>query len=344
MENQKSYNIKIYSLLGVFQKTLPDTAIMSDVRFTSQINGWQWELTVSLALPIDTTLVSYNNIVKVYESDENNNGVLIYSGVVTNIKRNSTDRWDIVDIRALGLASMMTWIFYYSGAYTFSKSYEASIIMKDMVDYFATQYPGIISYDANSIENTGLVSYITFEYAKCFESANKIQSTTPFWWHVDSSGKFHFHPSTWAIGQLEHIFTVGYDIENISIEETTEDIVNRYILTYAGWSTYTANDATSQTAYWIHESRETNSDINDLTTATNTASAYVAKYKNPKRRITIVVNERYNIETIRPWDLVTVMNFSYSISSLQIQKIEYNSNKIIIELEQIQSVAQEIKS
>ena len=109
---------------------------------------------MSLALPIDTTLVSYNNIVKVYESDVNNNGVLIYSGVVTNIKRNSTDRGDIVDIRALGLASMMTWIFYYSGAYSFSKSYEPSIIMKDMVDYFSTQYPGIISYDANSMEAT----------------------------------------------------------------------------------------------------------------------------------------------------------------------------------------------
>lgn len=344
MENQKSYNIKIYSLQGVFQRTLPETAIMSDVRFSSQINWWQGELSVTLALPIDTTLVSYNNIIKVYESDVNNNGVLIYSGVVTNIKRNSTDRGDIVDIRALGLASMMTWIFYYSGAYSFSKSYEPSIIMKDMVDYFSTQYPGIISYDANSMEATWLASYITFEYAKCFESANKIQATTPFWWHVDASGKFHFHPSTGAIGQLEHTFTVWYDVESITIEETTEDVVNRYILTYAGWSTYTANDATSQTAYGIHEARDTDSDINDLTTATNTANAYILKYKNPKRRITIVVNENYNIETIRPGDLVTVMNFSYSISSLQIQKIEYNSDKIIIELEQIQSIAQEIKS
>lgn len=36
---------------------------------------------------VDSTIVAYNNIIKVYESDTTNNGLLIYSGVVTNITR-----------------------------------------------------------------------------------------------------------------------------------------------------------------------------------------------------------------------------------------------------------------
>lgn len=79
-----------------------------------------------------------------------------------------------------------------------------------------------------------------------------------------------------------------------------------------------------------------------MTTANNFGASYISKKKDAKRKIRIVVNTEYNIETIRPGDLVTVRNFQYEISSLQIQKIEYNSDRITLELEQITSLAQEI--
>ena len=63
------------------------------------------------------------------------------------------------------------------------------------------------------------------------------------------------------------------------------------------------------------------------------ASSNLSRKKDLKRKIRIIVNDNYNIETIRPGDLATVRNFDYTISALQIQKIEYNADRIKIELE-----------
>lgn len=54
-----------------------------------------------IADEIDSTLVSYNNIIKVYESDTTNNGIQIYTGVVTNITRISDSGKDYIEVRAV---------------------------------------------------------------------------------------------------------------------------------------------------------------------------------------------------------------------------------------------------
>lgn len=41
MALQKQYNIKVYSLSGVYQKTLSQNIIISDISFSSQIDGGQ---------------------------------------------------------------------------------------------------------------------------------------------------------------------------------------------------------------------------------------------------------------------------------------------------------------
>lgn len=88
MALQKGYNIKLYDLLGNFVKVLQGQYIMSDIHFSSQINGGQGELAVTLNVALESTIVEYNNIVKVYETDSNNSsGILIYTGVITSINR-----------------------------------------------------------------------------------------------------------------------------------------------------------------------------------------------------------------------------------------------------------------
>lgn len=341
MALQKAYNIKVFNLSGVYQKTINEKQIMGDVRFTSQLDGGQGELVITISDEIDSTIVAYNNIIKVYENDTVNNGVIIYSGVVTNITRVSEGGGDYIEVRAIGLATMLTWKMYYSGSFTFSKNMEVSLIIKDIVDNFSTVYPSILSYTGTSIEATGITANFTFDYTKSLEAIRKVSGVATNTFYVDENGVVQYHPKTGAIGQLTHYLTAGKDIESIRIEENAEEVVNKYFLTWAS-GTISAVDATSQTTYGVRELRESNTAIGDVTTANNFGASYISKNKDAKRKIQIVVNSAYNIETIRPGDLVTVRNFDYTISSLQIQKIEYNTDRITIDLDQVTSLAREI--
>lgn len=155
MAIQKQYNIKVYNLSGVYQKTLSQKVIMSDISFSSQIDGGQGELRVSLAVEVDSTIVAYNNIIKVYETDENNPlGILIYSGIVTQITRISESGREYIEMTALGLASLLSLVYFYQSGYTFTKNQEVSLTIEDAIDSFSVDYPSLITYDASSIEST----------------------------------------------------------------------------------------------------------------------------------------------------------------------------------------------
>lgn len=64
--------------------------------------------------------------------------------------------------------------------------------------------------------------------------------------------------------------------------------------------TVTAEDATSQALYGVHELHETKTEILDVGTANATAAAFIEENKDAKRKTTIVVNSEYNIETVQP--------------------------------------------
>lgn len=76
---QKGYNIKVYNLAGAFQAVLSPSIIMSGIAFSESINGGQGELVLKLKLPFGTSSIAYNNIIKVYESDETHSPRQIYT-------------------------------------------------------------------------------------------------------------------------------------------------------------------------------------------------------------------------------------------------------------------------
>lgn len=58
----------------------------------------------------------------------------------------------------------------------------------------------------------------------------------------------------------------------------------------------------------------------------------------------MTINSLYNIESIRAGDSLTIKNLDYSITTLQISRLEYNIDIVRVELEAIDSFAKEVLS
>jgi len=243
---------------------------------------------------------------------------------------------------------MLNWLLYDSPAdtFVFQKNDAQSTIMKNIIDTFSTSYPGLISYSGSSVEVSAGTAKIDFSHDKMFDALKKVANTTTYWWSIDNNGVLQFHPKTGGAIPVTHILTVGKDIELLEAEENSERIVNRYIFKYAGGSVNVSNDASSQALNGIREFyQDRSSDVpNDAPSISSAGSAYISQNKDAKRRIRIVVNSKYDIDSIRAGHFVTVRNFDYTISFLQIVRIEYNMDTVNLELEELRSVAQEILS
>lgn len=83
-----------------------------------------------------------------------------------------------------GLATLLTWIYFYSASYTFTKNQEIATTIKNVVDYFSTVYPSLISYTGASIENTGITANFSFDYTKCLESIKKVVDGATYLFYI----------------------------------------------------------------------------------------------------------------------------------------------------------------
>ena len=224
-----------------------------------------------MKLPFASANLAYNNIVKIYESDPTFSPLprLIYTGIVGTLRR-VIDGQEYIEARLIGVASMLSWLYYTSGAsYSFGKNQAQHLTMKDVIDVFSVKYPGILSYTGTSVEIPGGTGNVEFNYTKCLDALKKVVDTLQWYWTIDGSGVLQFHPLTGGATPTNHYFTIGRNIESLEVEEKSETIVNKYFIKYAGGLIYTASDATSETNNGLREFYEDkSSSVNDLTTAT----------------------------------------------------------------------------
>lgn len=145
----KNYNIKVYTTAGEYVRTFSPSVVMNGVSFTAQKNGGQGEMRVRLNIPFTSAAVAYNNIIKVYETDDANpNGRQIYMGIVGSLQRISESGAEYVEMRALGLASMLSWVYYdNAGNNIFTKNQEPAETIKNIIDTFRLKYPGYTTQD-----------------------------------------------------------------------------------------------------------------------------------------------------------------------------------------------------
>lgn len=154
----------------------------------------------------------------------------------------------------------------------------------------------MVTYDTASVQTYGSNLTVSYGYEKCLDALKKTVALTDYWWTVDGAGKLHFKPEN---AGTTHYLTFGKDIDSLEIEENAEKVVNEYFLDYAG-GMVSVTDITSQATYGKRQLRESKTDIGNSATATIAANEYLSQNKDPKKRIVLNVNTRYDLESIKP--------------------------------------------
>lgn len=334
----KRYQTKIYEIDWTYKKTLDPDLILNDISFSSNINWWQWELRLSLAVWYDYDWISYWDIVRVWESDENNDHLLIYTWSITKINRTYDWNNEWVTIIAVWLFAFLNRLFFKSGSnYSFSKNQDPAQTIKDVVDHFNSEYT------ANRLSYTDVDNYwsnvnIAFDYDKCNQAIQEIQKATEsFYFFVDADGDITYKEKDWVV---THYFTLEKDVLSLNSEEDIESLANNVFVEYSGWVS-NDSDATSQSTYGLIEEK-ISSNLNDSGSADIYAQDYIDQNKDFKKQTVLVVNSAYNIETIKPWDYVKLRNSKYELDWVQILKTQYSFDKVVCYLDKYTSLPQEI--
>ena len=332
----KSYEVKIYSIDGVFKKTLSGKEIIDRFEFSSQINWWQWEAILILNKEFWDTDISAWDVAKVYVYTDLIPGwQIIYTGYISRPARKYSAQKTVIEYQMIGISSILNFINFYSWSYSFNKNQDPAQTIKDVIDYFNTKYTaGLFSYSWGNIDNFWSNISIDFYYRKCLNSIQGAVDSTGFWWRIGADGQVFFKANPLV---ATHRFTAWKDVNELIIEESIEEVVNKYFLFWKSGMVM-IEDLTSQSLYGVREFRESITEIADVGSATTYATNFIAKNKDIKKKTSLIINNQYNIENIFPGETLKVLNIDYSVINLQIQKVSYTPEIVKLDVEILENI------
>ena len=340
---RKEFQIKIYSKSNVYKHTINPKIVMSNISFQSNMNGGQWSLNIQLnELITDTAEIEWD-IIKISVFDENNtNGRQIYYWFVNKIQKLQDINSQTVTLECIGIIWLLNKIIFYSGSFTPTLNQDPAVTIKAVIDYFNTQYAGsLIGYGWLHVDTYGTNINMSFDYNTCMEVITKITEATNFWRYIDSSWQMRFKPNPTT---STHTLTNQKNVDNIDVQESFNDMVNQLYL-WRNWGVYkTYSDATSKTTYWIKEKRESKTDLIDETSQDEYGNNFIQDNKDPKKETSVTVNNKYDIETIKPGDALKILNLEYSITNIQILRVQYSTNNVVLSLDKATSLVKTIQS
>ena len=320
------YDIKVFNKDWTFKTTINPNVIMNDISFTENVNWWQWQLTLNLALSFwDRTFQGWDLIKVVLYNERYKQGKQVYFGYITQITRKyDTNKW-YIQLICLWIASLLNKIrFSWSYAWTITS------VLNQIFLTFNNNYPWLIAIQ--QIDSYPESVSVEFDSnMTCQKAINVLSDTANYYRFVDSEWLFYFRKKN---TQKNHIVSNGSSVETMSLNYSFESIVNKLYLEREWWNLQIYQDIESQNKYWIKEWFEVEASIVNQTTQDEYWNNYIAQYKDPKNASQIVVNSKYDIESIQPWDTISVVNTEYEVKNLLIEKLQYTPVKITLTLEE----------
>lgn len=321
------YNIKHYSKSKTLLQTIGTRKLSNISNFQAQSNGWFGELDITLDLRITNQDFDLSDIIEVYYKWN-----FIYSWYILDVEKLYWTEIETVTIVIVWYSSLLT-------DYIISENYNdlASNIVKDLIDKANIEYwYNIFSYDAISIPNTTWNININFDNINYLEALEELSEISWINFFVDLDWKVYFSNT-----RNNHKLTLRKDVQDLDIVEEWRELVNSIILNYSWW-TQSYEDTASINQYWKKQKYVSKQDIQDLQTADEFGLSYLTEKSIKQKKISIIVNNKYNYFDIKPDDTIRIRNSLYEIQNLRVKRIRYDYETARIELGKIYSFAKEI--
>lgn len=201
---------------------------------------------------------------------------------------------------------------------------DPSEIIRDALDIFNAQGQ-LVSYDEESIDDTGTTQNYTFLLATIMQTIKKAVDLAPsdWYWYVDpTTNLLHFHDSAVS---AEHTFVLGRHLETLEISQKLDQVTNAVV--FSGGDTgagenllLLSQDVNSVAVFgqWLNHISDKRVTLND--TATALSDSIINRGSTPIFNTSItIVEDTYDISTIRPGQMVQLRNFNNLIDSLLLQ-------------------------
>lgn len=338
----KTYQLQVRAVDGTYKSVIPPSLIMNQIAFSSQINWGQWQLTVKLNIPIDNSNYKQGDVIRVTCYDQNNtNGRVIYTGMLTRIKRTIDSYGEYAELVFVGLFSVLSRIIFKNGAdYVFTLSKDPKEIIEDAIDYFNTIYTAWL-FDTTELDTFGDTISIDFDYKKCNDVLSAVQKITNDWFfYVGADWKVHYKDTNGTL--TNHRLKFENQVASLEIEENIEASVNSALVDASGTIYGPYLDSTSITEYGKIEQKLSWTDISTIDTADTYGNSYILENKDISKQTTIVVNSKYDIESINPWDTIQLLNTNYPIPRMIITKVSYTYDRVTLSLNRYDTLASSV--
>lgn len=342
---EKQFIVKLYDWSMNFLKVIPAWIITNDISFNETIDAGQWELKLTLVLPIDTDYFDNVRYCKIYMNDnQGTSNLLIYSGWLSQVQRQYSNQKENINVVFLSFWALLDTVILRNWTDpTFSKTGDPASIIKFIIDYFNTIYSWILSYTAESIDNYGSSITIQFDWISCQKALQNLVNWLSYYLYIWADGVVHYHDTP---ASATHLLTYERNINQLTIPENNEQITNVVQVVYSiddtDYETWIVQDAWSIAKFGQREVLIRRWDLKDQTSAETYRDNYLTENKDLKKNIQVVVNTLYEIETIHPWQTVKIANLWLNIENAQIQNVKYTYEQATLTLEYYTTIWQEI--
>lgn len=199
---------------------------------------------------------------------------------------------------------------------------------------------GLITYDTEDIEATGLSLTYTFNTNTVLEAINKARELSPedFYFYVDlGTRKLNF--KQFSSSEVDFVLVKGRHINNIKLSLSIENVKNH--LLFSGGETAGVNlykeyiDDTSIGDYGVRLDRKSDNRVTVAATADAWGNSYLAENSAEQYQTTVVIPDRVmDITLIKPGMIIGFAGFGTFIDliSLRVVRITYSPEKVELSL------------
>lgn len=347
-QENKKFLAKIFDRDGeTLKMNIPNEKIRKIPTFSSRINGGLGECTIDFDSPFDDfsegTLIDHQFVLDLYAFDDDNPlGRRIYRGTIQEYEPYIAGASQGVIIKALGLASNLSFDVYMASSRTVYTVSHASVDPQDIFKAIINEHRAavnnpLINYAVGSTQALGTNVSKDFVDQTWFDSCQAARDlcSTGWWWHVDADGLASLLPKP---SSVTHRFIIGKHIQEGNFPKSVKGVKNRIRVTRNGGTVTTYSDATSISKYESRFAAISETTINDVTTADQRGNKELNDKKDSKVKSTMIINSEYDLESIKVGQTCNILNSdgteSFFGSNVMISGLQYEGDTVQIDLEE----------